>query len=53
VYAVAVTPDNRFAISGSKDKSIKIIELSTGEIYHDLQDIHEGNKELRSTKFTF
>ena len=42
VYALAVTPDDRFIISGSQDKSIKISHLKTGEIHHHFKDIHEG-----------
>ena len=43
VYSVIVTPDDKFIISGSMDKSIKISHLKTGEVYHHFKDIHEGN----------
>jgi len=42
VYSVIVTPDDKFIITGSQDKSIKVSHLQTGELYHHFKDIHEG-----------
>ncbi len=37
VNAVAVTPDGRFAISGSSDKTLRVWELATGECVRILE----------------
>lgn len=42
VYCVAVSPNGKYAISGSLDKSIKIFDLTTmKDIYH-FKDAHKG-----------
>lgn len=42
VSAVSVSNDNKFIISGSKDKSVKIFDAQEkSEIYH-FTDLHAG-----------
>jgi len=40
--SVAITPDNRFIISGSQDKSIAVYDLEKKAIHHILEEIHDG-----------
>jgi WD40 repeat protein len=42
VYAVAITPDGRHAVSGSYDKTLKIWDLNTGKIIRPLEG-HSGS----------
>jgi WD40 repeat protein len=37
VDAVAVTPDGRFALSGSSDKTLRLWELATGACVHTFE----------------
>jgi len=37
---VAITPNNKFVISASKDKSIKVFDLETKEEVHHFKDAH-------------
>ena len=37
-----ISKDNKFLISGSTDKSIKVFDLRTKELVHEFLDIHEG-----------
>lgn len=48
VNAVAVTPDGRYAVSGSKDKSIKVWDISSGE----LVATHTSQREVLSVTVT-
>ncbi len=41
MYSLAISPDGRTLISGSKDKTIKIWNLSAGELLHTLSG-HDG-----------
>ncbi|MBN1215595.1 MAG: TIR domain-containing protein [Candidatus Lokiarchaeota archaeon] len=36
IYRFSITPDRKYVISGSLDKSIKIWNLETGELYHNI-----------------
>ncbi|MFX1294224.1 MAG: WD40 repeat domain-containing protein [Promethearchaeota archaeon] len=40
IYKVAVSPDSKYVATGSEDKTIKILEISTGELIQTL----EGHK---------
>jgi WD40 repeat protein/serine/threonine protein kinase len=42
VTAVAITPDGRFAISGSRDKTVRLWALATGECLRTFKG-HEGS----------
>ena len=44
VTAVAVTPDGRFAVSGSADATLRVWDLATGELQSALRDL--GNTPL-------
>jgi len=48
---VIITPDQRFAISGCADKSVKVFDLETRkEVFH-FQDVLDGtNKPFAVTK---
>ncbi len=39
---MAITPDNKYFISGSEDKSIKVFDLSTQEEVYTFVNAHEG-----------
>jgi len=43
VRSVAVSPDNKFAISGSDDYSVKIYDLETREQVHQFKDAHQSD----------
>ena len=40
VRSVAVSSDNRFIVSGSDDKSIKVFDLQTKQQMHHFADAH-------------
>lgn len=42
VDSVAVTSDNKFLISGSSDKSIKVWNFGTKDLYHHFENVHGG-----------
>ena len=42
VLSVAVSSDNRFIVSGSSDKSIKVFDLQTKQQLHHFADAHQG-----------
>jgi len=42
VIALAVTPDNKFIVSGSADHSMKLFDLQTKEQVHHFQDAHDS-----------
>ena len=42
VWSVAVSSDNRFIVSGSSDKSIKVFDLQTNQQLHHFADAHRG-----------
>ena len=44
-----MTPDGRFIVSGSKDKSIKIFDLEKLQEVHHFKNIHEGKKSQLNT----
>ena len=37
VFSVAVSPDGKYVISGSKDETVKVWELATGKLVHILK----------------
>ena len=37
---MTVTPDNRYVITGSDDKSIKILDLETKQQVHHFENAH-------------
>lgn len=41
VQAVVMTPDGRHIITGSEDRSIKIVEFETGAIVHHFENAHQ------------
>ncbi len=41
-----MTPDNKFIISGSSDKSIKVFDFETRELVHKFEKAHLG-KNIR------
>lgn len=42
VSSVAVTSDNRFIVSGSRDNSIKIFDLHAKQEVHHIQNAHKS-----------
>ncbi len=42
IGALIVSPDNKYIISGSDDKSIKIFDIEGKKVVHHFQDAHEG-----------
>jgi len=40
VRCVAITHDNKYIVSGSEDKSIKVFELQTGQQVYHFQQVH-------------
>ena len=42
VYSVVVSRNNRYVISGSEDKSIKVFDLQTKQQLHHIADAHTG-----------
>jgi len=42
VNTIAISPDSRFIISGSHDKSIKVFEIASKEQVHHLKNAHTG-----------
>ena len=43
---MAISADNRFIISGSTDKSIKMFDMGTKELLHHFSDAHSGTIHL-------
>ncbi len=42
IYCIAGTPDSKFVVSASRDKSIKIFDIATAkEVYH-FKEVHNG-----------
>jgi len=52
IHSIAVTSDNRFIVSGSKDKSLKIFDLHTKQEVHHFQDIHQSRLTSISRSLT-
>lgn len=48
VSSVVISHHNRFIVSGSYDKSIKVFDLQTKQPYHHFQGVHAGNFPLPS-----
>jgi len=46
IECLAVTPDDKFLVTGSSDKSMKIIDIETQEEIHHFVDAHEGIENL-------
>ena len=42
VSCLVITPDQRFAVSGSADQSIKVFDVQTKKEVHHFQRAHEG-----------
>ncbi len=42
ISSVAVTPDGKFIVSASYDKSIKLFDLTTKKQVHHFKDVHKG-----------
>ncbi len=42
ITSVAVTPDNKYLISGSRDRSLKIFDFDTKQQVHHLEKANEG-----------
>ncbi len=46
INAVAISHDNKYIISGSSDKCIKIYDLAERQEIYSFNDVHEGNLTL-------
>jgi len=46
ILSVALTPDNKYIVSASYDKSIKVFDLQTKQLVHHFRNAHEGNDIL-------
>lgn len=42
ITSLVVTPDNKYIVSGSEDKSIKMFDLDGKKLAHHFQDVHQG-----------
>ncbi len=42
VRSVAVTSNNKFIVSGSADKSIKVYNIETQQLIHHFENVHQG-----------
>ena len=51
VLSVAASSDNKFIVSGSKDKSIKVFDLQTKEQLHHFAAAHISTFNLISTRY--
>lgn len=41
--SVAISADSRLIVSGSSDKSIKVLDMHTKQQIHHFEDAHTGN----------
>jgi len=48
ITSVAVTSDQRYVISGSNDKSIKVFDLRTNQQVHHFENAHQGIEIFRT-----
>jgi len=46
ITSIAITSDNRYIISGSFDKSIKVFDLQTKKKLHHIEKAHQGENIL-------
>jgi len=46
INSVVITSDDKFVISASSDKSIKIFDLNTKQQVHNFKDAHQGKIHL-------
>jgi len=46
IYAITVTPNNKYIVSGSRDFSIKIFDLETKQLVHTFVHAHDSNYSL-------
>ena len=44
ITSVTISPDSKFIISGSEDKSINIFDIKTGKHFTQFTNAHEGRK---------
>jgi len=44
VFCLDVTQDNKYIVSGSSDRSIKVIDFEKRETVHSFTGIHEGKE---------
>lgn len=47
IFSIAISPDNKFVVSGSGDKSIKIFDLETSKPIYHFTDAHDGKFLLK------
>ena len=43
ITVLSMSPGNRFVASGSKDCSVRIFDIETKQLVHQLANIHNGN----------
>jgi len=43
IFAVAISPDNKYVVSGSKDQSIKIWNIQAQALVYTFEKAHDGN----------
>jgi len=53
VMKIVLTPDNRFFVSCSSDKSIRVIDRRNMSVYYIFDHIHEGRVVGRQEEFIF
>lgn len=53
INSVAISPDNRYIISGSSDNTIKMFELEIDPVYHHFQESHRRILFIFSTSYLF
>jgi len=46
ITSIALTPDNKFLITGSGDRSIIIFDFQANKLVHQFQDVHNGNLNI-------
>jgi WD40 repeat protein len=47
---VALSSDGKYLATGSKDKTICLIDLMSKKIYHKFDSIHKSNNRVHTTK---
>jgi len=51
IYCITVTPDSKFIVSGSHDKSIKLFEIATKQISDPFKEHLQGKISFAFSKY--
>ena len=53
IKAIAVSCGNKFIISGSRDKTIKVFNFQSGELHHTFENVHDRKISLSTNRSHF